>query len=164
MEFLQTSIEDLSDADVVKVTNKLFNIVYAQISYEEVLRNSAKLAETSIAQLLTDDSLGHEMTTTESAEICRFVLEMYAQNSEIAPFLQQAWEEVNNSDTLFVEEILVLGVIINLTLLNATTTVDLKKDFDGNVTVDVSKKEASPDMIKALFSPLFEIVRKIGIK
>lgn len=164
MKSLQTRIQDLSDADVVKVTNELFNIVYAQIPYEEVIRNSTELAETSIALLLTDDILEHEMTTTESAVTCRFVLEMYAQNPELSPFLQQAWEEVNNSETLFIEEILVLGVIINLTLLNATTTVDLNRDADGNVSFYVSKKPASPDVINALFSPLVEIVKKIGFK
>lgn len=163
MQTIQANIQNLSDSEVVKVTKELFNIVYIRVPYEEVLQNSEGLTEASLPLLLSPESLEYEMTTTESAETCRFVLEMYAKNPELEPFVQQAWENVQSSDTLFIEEAVLLGILINLTLLNATTTVKSAKDAKGNITWEVNKKEASPELVNVLFTPIIALANKLGI-
>ena len=162
MQAIKTNIENLSDSEVVKVTKELFNIVYTRVPYEEVLQNSEGLTEASLPLLLSSESLEYEMTTTESAETCRFVLEMYAKNPELEPFVQQACENVQSSDTLFIEEAVLLGILINLTLLNATTTVKSAKDPNGNITWEVNKKEASPELVNVLFTPITALAKKLG--
>ncbi len=163
MQNIQISIQNLSDSEVLKVTQEVFNIVYTQIPYEEVLQNSEGLTEVDMPLLLSPENLECELTTAESAETCRFVLEMYAKNPELEPFVQQALEKVQGSKTLFVEEVVFLGLLINLTLLNATTTVKATKDAEGNITWEVTKKEASPELLNRLFNPIVELANKFGV-
>lgn len=40
MQSITKNIQDLSDSEVVEVTKELFNIVYTQVPYDEVLHNS----------------------------------------------------------------------------------------------------------------------------
>jgi hypothetical protein len=61
------------------------------------------------------------------------------------------------------KSLIVFGILINLTLLNATTTVKWTKDANGNIIWEVYKKEASPELIKPLFAPITELFKRVGI-
>ncbi|MCH9027950.1 MAG: hypothetical protein IIA05_12700 [Proteobacteria bacterium] len=159
MQTTQELIQALSDSQVIEVTKELFNIVYKQVSYAEVRSNSERVAEVDALVTLDSESLKQEMSAAESVHFGRLVLKEYAGNPELAPFVRQAWEKVESSDDLIVGVILALGVVINLTLLMATTSVKMKKDASGTVTWDIGKKQAGLELVKAVINPLVDVAK-----
>jgi hypothetical protein len=65
----------------------------------------------------------------------------------------QSWEAVRNSDHLILDAIISLGLIVNLTLLVATTKLDMRKSADGSFEWSVSKTEAKKELVKAVLDP-----------
>lgn len=162
MQITHELIQGLSDSQVVDVTKELFNNVYTQVPYDEVRSNSEGVAEVKRLLSLNTESLKQEMSAAESARFGRLLLEEYASDPDLEPFVQQALEKVQSSDDLIVGELLALGIIVNLTLLVATTSVKVKKDADGNITWEVIKKTTGPKLIEAILTPLASLA-KVGI-
>lgn len=162
MHTTQELIQGLSDAQVVEVTKELFDIVYTQVPYDDVRRNSEEISEVDALVSLDSDSLKQEMSAAESAQLGRLVLMEYAGDPELAPFVQQAWEKVESSDDLVVGVILALGVVVNLTLLVATSSVKMKKDASGKITWSVGKKSAEPELVDAVIKPLSKVA-ELGV-
>ena len=159
MQTTQQLIQGLSDSQVIEVTKELFNVVYKQVPYTEVRNNSERVAEVDALLTLDSDCLKQEMSAEDSVHFGQLVLMEYAGNPGLAPFVRQAWEKVESSDDLIVGVILALGVVINLTLLMATTSVNIKKDASGNVTWEVGKKQAGPELVKAVIEPLADVAK-----
>ena len=157
MQNIQEIIRGLSDSQVIEVTKELFNIVYTQVPYDEVRSNSERVSEVDALVSLDSESLKQEMSAAESARFGRLVLEEYASNPELVPFVRQAWEKVQSSDDLIIGVILALGVVVNLTLLVATTSLKMKKDASGNITWEVGKKPAGPELVEAVVNPLAKV-------
>ncbi len=159
---MQTTLEivhGLSDSQVVEVVKELFNAVYAEVPYNEVRSNAEAVAEVDPLISLDHEALKHELSATESARLGRLVLEQYARDPELAPFVQQAWDKVQNSDDMVVGVILALGLVINLTLLVATTEVQVQKGADGKITWKISKKQAEPELVSAVINPLVKVAK-----
>ena len=151
-------VQGLSDSEIVEVVKELFNTVYTEVPYNEVRNNSEAVAEVDPLVSLDTEALKHELSATESARLGRLVLEQYARDPELAPFVQQAWDKVQNSDNLVVGMILAVGLVVNLTLLVATTEVEVQKGADGTITWRVVKKEATPELIDAVVKPVVQAV------
>jgi hypothetical protein len=150
-------IEGLSDQQVVEVTQELFNVVYTQVPFDVVRNNSEGVAEVDSFVSLKAEHLKQEVSAAEAAHFGRLVLHEYASNPELAPFVQQALEKVENSDDLIVGTLLAVGIIVNLTLLVATTSVTAKKDANGNVTWDLGKKAAEGELVGKIIEPFAKI-------
>lgn len=157
MQTTQELIQGLSDPQVVEVTKELFNNVYTQVPYDEVRSNSEGVAEVEPLVSLNTESLEQQMSAAESARFGRLVLEEYASNAELEPFVQQAVEKVQSSDDLIVGTLLAVGLIVNLTLLVATTSVKVKKEANGNITWVVGKKTAGPKLVEAVINLLAKV-------
>lgn len=159
---MQTTLDivhSLSDSQVVEVVKELFNAVYTQVPYNEVRKISEAVAEVDPLVSLDNEALKYELSATESARLGRLVLEQYARDSELTPFVQQAWDKVQNSDNLIVVEILALGLVVNLTLLVATTEVQVQKGADGTITWKLVKREAKPELVEAVVTPVVQAVK-----
>lgn len=159
---MQTTLDivhSLSDSQVVEVVKELFNAVYTQVPYNEVRNNSEAVAEVDPLVSLDNEALKYELSATESARLGRLVLEQYARDPELAPFVQQAWDKVQNSDNLVVGVILALGLVVNLTLLVATTEVQVQKGADGTTTWKLVKREAKPELVEAVVNPVVQAVK-----
>ncbi len=157
MQTTQEQIQSLSNSQVVEVTKELFNNIYTQIPYDQVRNNTEGVAEVSPLVSLNAESLNQDIPAAESARFGRLVLEEYASDPELEPFVQQALEKVQSSDNLVVGTLLAVGIVVNLTLLVATTSAKVKKDANGNITWEVGKKTAGPKLVEAVVNLLAKL-------
>lgn len=159
METTLDIVRDLSDAQVVGVMKELFNLVYKEIPYDSVRANSEAVAEVAQLAHLDSEHLGMDLSAAESAQLGRLVLEEYATNPDLEPFVRQATDQVRGSDKLIVGVILALGVIVNLTLLVATTSARVVKAADGSTSWSVTKTKAKPELVERVVAPVVEAVK-----
>ena len=163
MQTTEDIVRSLSDTQVVEVTKELFNAVYTEIPYDDVRNNAKTVAEVGSLVAADQTTLMHELPATESAQRGRAVLEQYARDSGLAPFVEQAWEKVQKSDNLVVGVVLALGVVINLTLLVATTKFKMTRGPDGKITGEITKSEVGPELMKTVVDPVIDAVKSVGL-
>src|SRR6267142_4852289 len=138
-------VRKLSDAEVAALATEVFNIVYTEIPYSEIRSNSESVAEVGSLVSLDSGALKASLPTAESARLGRIVLEQYAADPKLAPIVQEAWERMQKKANKLpiIEAALTLGLLVNLTLLLATTEVHVQKK-GGKITWTVRKKKAEP--------------------
>lgn len=163
MRSTEDVVHELSDSQVVEVVKELFNDVYTQVPYETVRKNSETVGRLHSLATVDQEVLQQELSATESVRLGRLVLEQYARDPELSPAVEKAWEKVRSSDNLVVGVILTLGLIVNLTLLVATTAVHVKKGADGKIVWKVTKKQADENLLKAIIDPVVEAVKFIKL-
>lgn len=88
-----------------------------------------------------------------SVQASRRLLEALAADPGTAALILQAWAEVEQDDSLFIETIVALGLIANLTLFLATS--DIKVKVKG---IEIKKSRASADVIRAVLEPIFKVL------
>jgi hypothetical protein len=152
-------VHDLSDSQVVEAVKELFNIVYTRVPYKQIKDNSEAVAEVAQLASLDDEVMKHELSAVDSARFGRLVLEQYARDPELAPFVEQAWDKTQGSDNLIIDVILALGLVVNLTLLVATTRVQVQRGTDGKTSWTLGKKEAEPELVRAVVNPLVKVAK-----
>ena len=150
-------VQDLSDSQVVEVVKELFNIVYTHVPYKQIRDNSEGVLAVSQLASLDDEAMKRELSAVDSAHFGRLVLQQYASDPELAPFVEEAWDRIQGSDNLIIDVILALGLVVNLTLLVATTKVQLQKATDGKITWKIAKKIAELELVKAVVDPLAKV-------
>ena len=156
-------VRDLTDSQVVGVVKEFFSEVFTQIPYEEVRLNSETVANLDSLVRLDGETLECPLSAAESARLGRLVLERFARDPELSPLVDKACEKVKSSDEMFVDVLLALGLIVNLTLLVATTEVQVKKESDGTTTWKLTKKKASPELVKAVIDPVVGAAKSFGL-
>jgi hypothetical protein len=159
METTLEIVRDLSDSQVVGVMKELFNLVYKDIPYDSVRANSEAVAEVAPLASLDGEHLDRDLSAEDSAQLGRLVLEEYANNPDLEPFVRQASEDVRGSDKLVVGVILALGVVVNLTLLVATTSARVVKATDGSISWSMTKTKAKPELVEKVVAPVVEAVK-----
>jgi hypothetical protein len=83
---------------------ELFNIGYTQIPHKEVKDNSEAVAEVAqLASLDGDEVMKHNLSAGDSARFGRLLLEQYASDPGLAPFVKQALERTHASDNLIID-------------------------------------------------------------
>ena len=154
-------VQGLSDSEVAEVSKELFKAVYAKVPYKDVRNNAEAAAELAPLLSLDDDALKRDLSSEASARFGRLILEQYALDSELAPFVQEAWEKVQKSDNLVVGVVLAVGLVVNLTLLVATTELKVEKGADGKTTWKLVKKKVKPELMKVVLEPVVEAVKPL---
>jgi hypothetical protein len=146
-------LNDLSDSQIVELTKQLFKTVFSHVAYKQVRQNWESVPDVTPLAELSSDDLKRELSAPDSAQISRLLLEQLAKDPEFSPVVLQSWEAVRNSDHLILDAIISLGLIVNLTLLVATTKLDMRKNADGSFEWSVSKTEAKKELVKAVLDP-----------
>jgi hypothetical protein len=159
METALELVPKLSDAQLVQVARELFNIVYSHLPYNQVKNNFEGQPEVERLASLDQEMLKQELPTGDSARLGRLVLEQYAHNPSLAPFVLEAWDKVRSSDKLVVDVILALGLLVNLTLLVTTTKVQVQKDANGHISWVAIKEFANPGQLKAVIDPFLKLAK-----
>lgn len=162
---MQTTLEmvnQLSDSQVIGATKVLFSRVYTEIPYEEVLTNAQGQGPLIPLLSIGENALRKDLTTEDSTRIGRLVLSQYAVDDAFGPLVREAIEKVQTSDDLVVDIILAVGLVVNLTLLMATTKVDISKGPDGKINWRIIKSEASPELVEAVVKPVADMAAKVG--
>jgi hypothetical protein len=150
-------IEGLSDEQVIEVTKELFNSVYTEVPYDEVISNSDGVTELGPLMALDAGDLKRDLSASESAHFGRLVLAEFATDPELETLVRQAVDNVQTSDDLVIGTILAVGMVVNLTLLIATTSVKVEKDADGKTTWKLVKKNANPELVTSVINPLAKV-------
>lgn len=152
-------IRELSDAQVIAATSELYSRVFTEVPGSEVRNNATN--DSGVAFLLKVDrtTLRKELSTDNSARLGRQLLELYACDKTLEPFVYQAIMEVRNSDNMILPEMLIIGAVINLTMLMATTEIKIEKRADGKLVWQFTKKQAPPDLVKGIIDSISGVVK-----
>jgi hypothetical protein len=163
---MQTTLElvhDLSDSQVIEVAKELFNTVYANVPFDQVRKNSEGAVDVGELVALNDEVKQQDLSPTDSARFGRLVLEQYARDPELGPLVHQAWNKVESSDELIVDVLLALGLVVNLTLLVATTKIELQNLPDGKIRWKIVKRDAPPELVGSVLKPLAKLASRLGV-
>jgi hypothetical protein len=150
-------VRRLSDDQVAQVVRALFNQVYTKIPFDQVRANCASAPAVASLADLGAGVLGRKLEAADSVRLGRVLLEQFAGDPNLAPFVDEAWSEVGNSDDLVVETLLALGLVVNLTLLIVTTKVTVERDQKGRLTWRIEKRTADAKLVKSIVGPLTKL-------
>ena len=151
-------VNSLSDSQIVELTKELFKTLYSHVPYKQVKQNWESVPDVAGLAELNSDDLKRDLPAADSAQISRLLLEQFAKDPEFSPVVLQSWEAVRNSDHLILDAIISLGLIVNLTLLVATTKLDMRKNADGSFQWSFSKGPAKKDLVKAIVEPFAKLL------
>lgn len=157
MEDTLERVRNLSDVEIVQVARTLFTDLFANIAYDQVRSTARDLADLDPLVALTPDALQRELSAADSAELGRLVVEHCAQSPELEPAVREACDKVSSSDDMVVGVLLAVGLVVNLTLLVATTEVSIEQGGDGKRSWKVKKRTAPPSWIKAIINPIARV-------
>ncbi len=155
-------INQLPDAKVIEVSKALFDRLYAEIAYDDVLAGARDQKPLNPLLSIGEDALGSNLTAEDSARIGRQMVSYLAADEAFEPIVREAVEKVQHSDKLVVDVILAVGLVVNLTLLVATTKIDVSKDADGKISWRIKKREASPELVKTVVEPVTDLATRVG--
>ena len=148
----QQRIETLSEKQVIEVLNEIYAKLFSEIDYHAVSACGKQASESDIVFFanLSDDKKRHETKSSDVSSIARSLLLNMADNHEYALLIETTIDEVESSAHLsVVGAIIAVGLLVNLTLLVATT--EIKYD-NGKITL--VKHRASTDLVKTVLEPV----------
>ena len=155
MQDTVTLVNNLSDVQAVNLLKQLNQTVYKNIPYNKVVAQLPDQEDVTFIRDLDIESKKQPLDEAASIEATRHVLMSFAQDKQIAPLLETAWEKIKDDDSLLIDVIVAVGLLANLTLFMATTEIEFKV---GGLTI--KKGTASEGAIKAILSPVSELIKK----
>jgi hypothetical protein len=147
-------VESIDDVQAVSLLKKLNRTVFEAVQFDDLKKNIISIDGIDQIGSLTLEQKKTNLDSDQSGMLTRNILTAFANDSQLAPLLVQCWEEIENDDAMFVEAVIALGLVANLTLFLATT--NLKVKFKN---VDIEKKAADPDIIREVLTPITEFVK-----
>jgi hypothetical protein len=148
------AVRSLRDVEIARVMERLYGSVFSAVPYDDLVRASEESPEVGGLVGLGRETLARELSPEDSARLGRSVLLAYAQDPALAPVVQQAVDEVRKSDELVIGVLLTAALVVNLTLLVATTRVEIERDENGKTRWKIVKKEASKELLEAVVKPV----------
>ena len=157
MTTAQEIVQNLNDNQAVMMVNKIHNRIFNAIDFD-VIENNIKNHDVGKALLgLSDDQLNIEFDANISVKLSRSFLESIAKDEGLSDVITNAWEEVQNDDSMIVGTIIALGLIANLTLFMVSSKIEI--DF-GNVKINKDKVDI--EAVKAIMEPISETIKMIS--
>lgn len=149
-------VDSLSDVQAMSLIKELYRNIYRNVNYTEVTENlSAGGPAIDVLKNSNNQVKKSNLGTEDSVLVTRRILLAFAQDEQLAPVLINTWDDIKDNDDLFVETILALGLVVNLTLFLASSDIKYK---DGRFSFH--KKEVKPEALKTVVEPITELVRK----
>ncbi|NIM12811.1 MAG: hypothetical protein GTO45_11955 [Candidatus Aminicenantes bacterium] len=150
-------IEGLNNVQMVSLLKELNRTIYKSVTYQNVVDN---LPGEDVGILALRD-LGLETKKTklipeDSITAAKEILLGFAQVEDLAPILIAAWENIKNDDKMFIETIVAVGLLVNVTLFMASTEI---KYEDGKFSF--IKKTTPPKILSAIMQPINTLVKKL---
>lgn len=141
-------VSRLSDIQVIKMVKQIEETIADAISPDELEEHADPGALKEVKSATAGDA-EQLLPAAVSLDVSRRVLLALASDQATAPLVEQAWVVVEEDDSLFIEAIIALGLIANLTLFMATTRVKFKVG-----ALEIDKGDANVEMIRAALQPL----------
>lgn len=146
-------VRGLSNVQAVSLLKRLNQDLYGAVPYADVERAAGRDARTGLA--LDAQARKQSLDPQTSVKMARLLLTTLARDPDIAPVVVQAWEAIHSDHRLFVETVLAVGLVLNLTLFMSTT------EMEFNVgKLKVKKKAADATLLRELMVPVTELVKK----
>lgn len=149
MTTAQEIVENLDDNQVVAMVNRIHNRIYGAVDFATIEKSvkDDNLGNTLLE--LSDDQLKTEMDAGDSVSVARRFLQSLAQDENLSYLVIDAWEEVQNEDSMFVGTVIAVGLMVNLTLfmISSNIKIDLGK-------VKIEKNTVDTEAVKAIMEPL----------
>jgi hypothetical protein len=158
MEEAVTIVEGLTSVQAVSLLKRLNRDLYQAVPYQEV--KDHLISDVDEVQMLENTDLEMKKKSLDSdasIQATKQILLAYAKSEDLAPVLVQAWDEIKTDDSLFIETIIVVGLLVNLTLFMATSDMEFKI---GKLTI--RKGRADSSIIKEIMSPVTELIKAMG--
>jgi hypothetical protein len=155
-------VEAIADGDVVRVLTEFCDRFYAHVPLEQI--RGAGAGQAGVAALLQLDASALSRTLSEDASLRlgRMLLAKLAADASLAPLVDEAIDAAEGAEDMVIGVILALGLVVNLTLLVATTRVKAAKNAKGEVTWSVEKKPADTELVKTVVDPVAKAAGVIG--
>jgi hypothetical protein len=149
-------IQNLDDVQSVKMLKQIYKDIFKAIPFDEVKRSAGDNESVSLLCNLDTDMMRHNFEPEQSVDLTKNMLLAFAEDENLFWLVINAWEKIENDDSLMIETIITLGLIANLTLFMATTEAEF--EIKG---VKIKKGIANAEQIKAVLSPLVELIKRI---
>jgi hypothetical protein len=150
-------IENLTNVQAISLLRQLNRNLFTAVPYKDVQENLDKeLEEIELLKTLDLETKKQNLDSKSSVEITKFILMAFAKDIDFAPALVQAWDEIKDDDALFIETIVAVGLIVNLTIFMATSEIEFKI---GNLKLKKGKADAG--ILKEIMKPVVEIIKRI---
>jgi len=149
-------IQNLDNVQSVIMLKQIYQDIFKAIPYEEVKRSVGDNEAIFLLSKLDSNMMKQKFDSEQSLDLTKKMLMGFAQDENLSWLVINAWEKIENDDSMMIDVIISLGLIANLTLFMATTEMEF--EIKG---VKIKKKAASAEQIKALMEPLTEFLKKI---
>lgn len=156
MEKAEVIVENLSNVQAISLLKRLNQMLYTAVTPQQVTSSvDSSIKGVDLLSELPLERKKENLTPEDSVRTAKYVLRSFALDDALAPALIQAWKEIKDDDGLFIEAIVAVGLIANLTLFLATSDIEFK--IGG---LHIKKKPADPETVKAVIEPISEMIKK----
>jgi len=157
METIKEKIRDLKDSEIVTVINSLYDRIFTNIPADAMAGNISTLPEIKKLKGLDETTLMNSFSATESVQLARLLIDHLSDNPSLFQIIENEIDKIKASKEMFIGTILTVGLVVNLTVLLATSKIEVKKSPSGKIAWKVIKKDISPDLAEKFFGPFFKL-------
>lgn len=148
-------VEGLESVQAVSLLKRLHRDLFQAIPYQDIKDHLlAGVDEVQMIQNIDPELKKKSLDPETSIQATKGLLMAFATNEDLAPILVQTWDEIKTDDSLFVEVIVAIGLLVNLTLFMATSEIEFKI---GKLTI--KKGRADSSILKEVLSPVTALIK-----
>jgi len=152
MADLSKAIDGLDSVQTVNAVRELNRRVFSTMSPETVRAATQASSLTSVPDALRTATLDSDTSVTLSRQL----LHAFAADKALVPLVSAVVDQVQEDDSLFIETAIALGVLVNLTMVMASSELTFKT---GSLTI--KKGKVGTDLVKAIVEPIVELIKKL---
>ena len=151
-------VESLTNVQAVSLLKRLNRDLYQAVPDHDVKDHLVTgVDEVQTLQNLDLETKKKRLDPEASVQATKQLLMAFARNDDLAPVLVQAWDQIKTDDSLFIETIVVVGLLVNLTLFMATSDMEFKIG-----TLSIKKGRADSGILKEILSPVAELIKRLA--
>lgn len=151
-----TLVKGLSDLQTISLLKQLYGDIFKAVPFNEIEAHlPSDMEEIKILFAIDREVKKKNLASSESVEGAQKILMAFAQDENLAPILMQAWNEIKDDDSLFIEAIIAVGLLANLTIFIASS------DIEFNIgKLKVKKHKTNANVVKEVLKPVIELIIK----
>jgi hypothetical protein len=152
-----TLVKGLSDLQTISLLKQLYGDIFKAVPFNEIEAHlPPDMEEIKILFAIDREVKKKNLASSDSVEGAQKILMAFAQDENLAPILMQAWNEIKDDDSLFIEAIIAVGLLANLTIFIASS------DIEFNIgKLKVKKHKTNANVVKEVLKPVIELIKKI---
>ena len=158
MTTTQDIVKNLNDNQAILMVSKIHDRIFSAVDFSTI-EDNVRGNDTGNALLgLNDDQLDIGLEAYISVELARKFLESISGDENLSRIVTDAWEQVENDDSMFVGTVLAVGLMVNLTLfmISSNIEIDLGK-------LKITKGTVDTEAVKAIMEPISKATNLISV-